>query len=75
MEHESDVDVNCNWCARNNPQMLSKEIRRLKNQRTTRDHSEYGIIKLSQNTEKSPGHLRKLAVSQTPIKYHQLTLV
>ena len=27
------------------------------------------------NTEKSPGDLRKLAVTQTPVKDHQLTFV
>ena len=33
--------------------------------RTSRDHSDNSIIKISQNTEKSPGDLR-LAVTQTP---------
>ena len=27
------------------------------------------------NTEKSPGDLRRLAVTQTPVKNHQLTLM
>ena len=35
----------------------------------------YSIIKIGQNTEKSPGDLRRLAVTQTPIEDHQLTLV
>ena len=33
------------------------------------------IIENSQNTEKSPGDLRRLAVIQTPVKNHQLTLM
>ena len=33
------------------------------------------IIMIKMNTEKSPGHLRRLAVSHTPVKDHQLTLV
>ena len=39
------------------------------------DHSNYYIIKNGQNTEKSPGDLRRLAVTQTPVKDHQLTLM
>ena len=27
------------------------------------------------HTQKSPGDLRRLAVTQTPVKYHQLTLM
>ncbi len=28
----------------------------------------YNIVKIDQNTEKSPGNLRRLAVTQTPVK-------
>ena len=34
----------------------------------------YSIIDFGQNTEKSPGDLRKLAATQTPVKDYQLTL-
>ena len=34
----------------------------------------YYIIENGQNTEKSPGDLRSLAVTQTPVKDHQLKL-
>ena len=33
------------------------------------------IIKISQNTEKSPGDLRRLAITETLVKRHQLILV
>ena len=33
------------------------------------------ITKNGQNTEKSPGDLRRLAVTQTPVKNHQLKLM
>ena len=33
------------------------------------------IIENSQNTEKSPGDSRRLAVTQTPVKNHRLTLM
>ena len=36
-------------------------------------HPNY-IIENGQNTEKSPGDLRRLAVTQSPLKDHQLTL-
>ncbi len=39
------------------------------------DHQNYHIIENGQNTEKIPGDLRKLAVTQTPVKNHQLTLM
>ena len=32
-------------------------------------------MKIGQNTEKSPGDLRKFAVTQTPVRNHQLMLV
>ena len=35
----------------------------------------YGIVEIGQNTEKSPGDFRKLAVPQTPVKDHQLKLM
>ena len=34
--------------------------------RTSGDHPNYYIINNGQNTEKSPGDLRRLAVTQTP---------
>ena len=41
----------------------------------SRDHPNYDIIENVQNTEKSPGHLRRFAVTQTPVKDYQLTLM
>ena len=35
----------------------------------------YYIIENGQNTEKSPGDLRRFAVTQTPVKDHQLTVM
>ena len=35
----------------------------------------YYILEDGQNTEKSPGYLRRFAVTQTPVKNHQLTLM
>ena len=32
------------------------------------DHPKYSIVENVQNTEKSPGDLRRLTVTQTPVK-------
>ena len=47
----------------------------LENNGTSGDHPNYYIIENSQNTEKSPGDLRTLTVTQTPLKDNQLTLM
>ena len=39
------------------------------------DYPNDSIIENSQNTEKSLGDLRRLVVTQTPVKNHQLTLM
>ena len=45
------------------------------NKRMSTDNPNYGIVEIGQNTEKSPGDLRRLAVTQTLIRNHWLTLV
>ena len=75
MEHEGDGDTYCNLCGWNDPQSVCKGPGRVRNQRMSQDHPNYSIVKIDQNTEKSPGDLRRLAVTQTPVKNHQLTLV
>ena len=40
-----------------------------------RDYPNDSIAKNGQNPEMSPGDLRRLAVTQTPVKNHQLTLM
>ncbi len=39
------------------------------------DHPNESIIEDGQNTEKFPGDLRRLAVTPTPVKDHQLMLM
>ena len=75
MEHEGDSDSSCNWCAWYNPQRIGKETGRLGNKRTSGDQPNYSIIKIGQNTAKSPRDLRRLALTQTPVENHQLTLM
>ena len=45
------------------------------NKRTSGDHPNYYIIENGQNTEMSPGNLRRLAVTQTSMKDYQPTLM
>ena len=40
-----------------------------------RDYPNYNIIEVDQNTEESSGDMRRLAVTQPPVKDHLLTLV
>ena len=54
------------------PKDLLKEAKRVRNRRMIGDHLNYGI-NIGQNTEMSPGNLRKLPVTQTQGKDHQLT--
>ena len=49
MEHESDGDTNCNWCSWNDLQRLGKVTGRVGNERTSRHHPNYGIVKIGQD--------------------------
>ena len=75
MEHESDSDTNFNWCAWYSYQRIGTGTGGLGNKTTSGDHPNDSIIKIGQNTEKSPEDLRRLAVSQTLVKNNQLMLV
>ena len=39
------------------------------------DNPDYSIAEAGQNTKKSPGELKRLTITQTPVKDHQLTLI
>ena len=45
------------------------------NERSSVDEPNYSIIMIGQNTEESPGDLRKLAVTQTQVKDNRISLV
>ena len=73
MEHESDVYTNCNSCFWYSHQRIIKGAGGVGNKKTSGDPPNYYLIKIDQNTERSPGDLRRLAVTQTPVKDYQLT--
>ena len=75
MENESDGDTKCNWHASYSYQKICKGTRGLGNKRTSGDHPNYSIVEIGQNSEKCPGNYRILAVTQTSVENHQLTLV
>ena len=54
MEHENDGDTNCNWCSWYSHQRIYTGTGGLKNKRKGEYHSKYSIVKIGQNTEKSP---------------------
>ena len=63
MEHEGEGNTNCNCCTWKDPQIFGKSSGRVGNRRMSRDHPNKSIVKISQNTEKSPGGKEKLAVT------------
>ena len=75
VEHESDVYTNCNWCSWCTHRRIKKGAGGLGNEGMRGDPPNYYIIEISENTEKSPGDLGRLDVTQTPVKDHQLTLM
>ena len=70
-----DVYTKCNWCSGFNHRRINKGPGGLGNKRPSEYHPKYCTIEIGENTEKSPGDLRRLAVTQTPVKDHRLTLV
>ena len=74
MEHENDDETNYNWCSQYSHQKFDTRTGGLGNNGTGGDWPNYSIVEIGQNTEKSPGDLRRHAVTQTPEENHQLTL-
>ena len=74
MVHESDDYDNCNECSWYSHQMISTRSRELGNNGTGGNFPKYSILGIAQNTVKSPGDTRRLAVTKTPVETHQLTL-
>ena len=72
MQHEGDHYINRDWCS--NYRIIKGTVE-LGSWRTSGDHPNNSIIEKGQNTEKSPGDLRRLAVTKTRVKIHQLKLM
>ena len=70
MEHAGDNNTNFNRCIWNSNEMITKGTGGLGSWQRSGDHLNYNIIENGQNTEKSPGDLRRLSVTQSPVKDH-----
>ena len=52
------------------PKTLGIETGKIRNQRKNQNHPDDSTIAISENTQNSPGDLRRLADSQTPVIDH-----
>ena len=52
---------------------LVQGLEDLEIKRTSADYPNYSIVEIDQNSKKSPGDLRRLNVTQTPMENHQLS--
>ena len=64
MEHEGDDYTICT--------VTKGLVQGLENNGAGGDCPNYSLIEVGQNTEKSPDDLKRLAVTQTQVKNHQL---
>ena len=74
-EYEGNNYTNCDWCFWHGNKRVIKGPGGFVSWWSSGEHANNSIIENGQNTEKSPGDLRRLAVSQSPVKDHQLTLM
>ena len=77
MEHKSDDDTNCNCCALRlyKQQRVGKQTEKIANNNTSWDYPNDSTVKISQNTEKSPGNLKKTCCRSNFSEDDQLMLV
>ena len=75
MKPEGDTYTNCDWCFWYSHLRIIKGTGGLVSWQTSGDHPNDSIIENGRNTEKSPGDLRRLAFTQTPVKDNQQTLM
>ena len=75
MEHKGGDYTNRDWCFWYSHQRIIEGTGGLGGRRTSGDYPNYRIIENGQNTEKSPGDLRRLFITQTSVKDHQLMLM
>ena len=75
MENESDGDTNCNWCSQYSHQRIGAGTGGIGNKSTSGHYPNNSIVKIGQNTEKSPGDLKRLVVAQALVEDNRLTLV
>ena len=65
MEYESDGDTNCIQDTRYSHPRIGTGTGGLGNKMTSGDHQNCSIIKVGQNTEKSPWDMKEIVVTET----------
>ena len=77
MEHERESygGTNCKWFTWNDLRKLGMEANIIRNRGMIWDHPNYSTAEVDQNTKKNSVDLRRLAITQTSVKDHQLTLI
>ena len=68
MEHERDDYTNYKWYANYRLKKIGTGTGGLGNKVTSGNQINCSVVEISQNTEKSPGDLRRFAITQTPVK-------
>ena len=75
VKQESDDCTSCNLCSWYIHPKIGTKTWGFEHNGVGRDSPNHGIVEIGQNAEKSPGDLRRLSVTQTPLKNHKLTLM
>ena len=75
VKHESDFYTISNWCSWYSHRRIGTGTGGLGNKRTSGEHPNYSNVEISQKIEKSPGDLKRFAVTPTSVKDHQRTLM
>ena len=75
MEYESDDYTNCGCCFWHNNLGIIKRPGGIGSWQTGRDYRNDSIAENGQDLGTSPGDRMRLAVTQTPVKNHQLILM
>ena len=75
VKHEGDGDISSIVGPWNNPWEPGNETWRTGDYKKNWNYTSHSTTKISQDTEKSLGDLRRLAVTYTPVKSHLLELV
>ena len=75
VDNETDHDTNYNGYSCYSYQSIDKATRIRGKKKLSGANPNYSIIKNGQNTEGRSGDLRRFAVTETPVRNHQSTLV
>ena len=70
MNLASDGDTDSNLCTWYSRQRIDTWTGGFGNKKTSGNHSNYSFIEIGKNTEKSREDLRRLAITQTPVRNH-----